>query len=747
MRTLLVDNLDSYTYNLFQLLAEVQGTEPVVVRHDAPEGGALDLDDFDNVVISPGPGHPRNDRDFGFSARVLAEATVPVLGVCLGHQGIGLLAGAEVVPAPQPRHGHLTQVRHHGAGLFDGIPQDFTAVRYHSWCVPEPLPSGLEAIAWAEDGVLMGLRHRSRPLWGVQFHPESVLTGHGARLLENFRDLTLRHHGGRPRRFAGASLPIAAPQAKPAPAPADRFRLHTRRLSAYPDTETIFTGRLARMPRAFWLDSSRAEPGLSRFSFLGDGSGPLAEFVRYDVSAGATHVDRAGEPSRLVAGSVFDYLKRELTLRRVADPGLPFDFTGGYVGYLGYEMKADCGATNEHRARTPDACWLFADRLIVVDHQEQCTYLVCVTPDGPDAAAQAARWLDETAESLNVLPRAGHDPIAPAAGPGTRSVPLIEPWLMRDRERYLADIEECRRELVAGESYEICLTNAALLPAPADPLAYYRVLRRVNPAPYAAFLQFDDVTVACSSPERFLRIDRERRVETKPIKGTAPRDPDPARDAALRDALAADAKTRAENLMIVDLLRNDLGRVCQVGSVHVPELMATETYATVHQLVSTVRGTLADGVDAVDCVRAGFPGGSMTGAPKLRTLEIIDRLETAARGVYSGAIGFFGCNGTADLNIVIRTAVFADGRMHLGAGGAIVLDSDPVAEYDEMLLKMAAPMRAYWASVTVNGLRGATPRSGAPATPERNTVTWPAASTNRRADRTLPIRPQAGTSR
>ena len=703
MKTLLIDNYDSYTYNLFQLIAEVNGEEPVVVLNDAGDR-VPDLAEFDNVVVSPGPGHPAEPRDFGRSAAVLAESAIPVLGVCLGHQGIALGEGARVVSAPEPRHGYLSAVRHDGRDLFQGLPQDFTAVRYHSLAVSEPLPETLEATAWAEDGVLMGLRHRSRPLWGVQFHPESVLTEYGHRMLVNFRNLTAER-ARRTRTKNTAVTPDAA--AIPAPFAAiprprratPAYRLHTRRIAGAVDAEAAFTRMYGASRRAFWLDSSLVEEGLSRFSFFGDDSGPLAEFVRYDVGSGRCEIERAGRPPRKVSASVFDYLRRQLTSRRVDAGGLPFDFTGGYVGYFGYEVKADCGSPNRHSSEIPDACWLFADRLIAVDHLKGFTYAVCLAEDTPQGARQAEDWLESALAQLSFVSAAAERiPDAPEGpSPHGRTEPDLgaaEPWLVRDRATYLADIEACQRELRAGTSYEICLTNAARLPAPPDAYDFYRVLRRVNPAPYAAFLRFGDVDVAGSSPERFLRIRRDGVAEARPIKGTAPRGEGPEEDGRLRDALAADAKTRAENLMIVDLLRNDLGRVCRTGSVRVTRLMATETYATVHQLVSTVEGRLREGTEAVDCVRACFPGGSMTGAPKLRTMEIIDELETEARGVYSGAIGYLGCSGGADLNIVIRTAVFADGLMQLGAGGAIVLDSDAVAEYDEMLLKTAAQMRA-----------------------------------------------------
>jgi para-aminobenzoate synthetase len=272
--------------------------------------------------------------------------------------------------------------------------------------------------------------------------------------------------------------------------------------------------------------------------------------------------------------------------------------------------------------------------------------------------------------------------------------PPNPPSLARPEPQYLQDIETCLARLREGESYEICLTNQLEFGTDVDPLDLYRRLRRANPAPFGAYLRVGDLSVLSSSPERFLRVSREGEAEARPIKGTSRRGDSPEEDAQLAASLAADEKNRAENLMIVDLLRNDLGAVCEVGSVEVPAMMEVESYETVHQLVSTVRGRLRAEASTLDCVRSCFPPGSMTGAPKHRTTAIIEELEAAPRGVYSGAIGWFGVGGGADLSVAIRTIVLAGDRASIGAGGAVVLQSEPRREYAEMLLKAAAPLRA-----------------------------------------------------
>jgi para-aminobenzoate synthetase len=700
MRTLLVDNHDSYTYNVFHLLAAASGSEPVVVNNDAVSWRVLSRSDFDAIVLSPGPGRPERWHDFGVCRDILRYSEIPVLGICLGHQGIGNLLEGAVSTAPMAMHGRLSHIRHSAAGLFEGIPQDFSVVRYHSLAITSPMgPEGHET-AWADDGVVMGIEHRGRPMWGVQFHPESIATEHGRAIAENFYAMASRHR--RPR-------PTDAPLRTPRPLPegpargrrADKsssaghfgpstgeFGLAVRSFEGEPSTERLFERLFGAAEHAFWLDSADAPTRLAQCSYLGTSAGADGCVLEYDVEAGEVTVERDGVAS-VVHRSIFDLLDRQLAELSLDPPtGVERGLLGGFVGYLGYECKADCGSPNVHRSDMPDAALMLANRVVAVDHARRRGHLIALCREGD---AEAERWLDEAeaavGEALANPPRE-----TPPPAEGSESHVTFQSG--RGRERYLADIARSQAEMAAGESYEVCLTDQFSTSASPDPLALYRQLRRANPAPFAAYLRFGERALVSSSPERFLSVDHERRVEARPIKGTISRSEDPVEDAARRTELAEDEKTKAEHLMIVDLLRNDLGRVCEVDSVRVPELMAVEPYATVHQLVSTITGRLEAGRTAVECVRACFPGGSMTGAPKERTMEIIDDLEDEARGAYSGAIGYFGVDGATDLSIVIRTIVMRPGRTTIGAGGAIVMQSDPLDEFDEILLKARAPMAA-----------------------------------------------------
>jgi len=688
LKTLLIDNYDSFTYNLFQLLAEANGEEPLVVRNDETSWAELSKLDFDNVVISPGPGRPDRSADFGVCAEAIRHSTVPLLGVCLGHQGLGAFCGTEIVPAPEPMHGRLSAVLHDDSLLFSGIPREFQAVRYHSLCVQQPLPPELRGIAWTSDGVLMAVEHRERPLWGVQFHPESVCAEHGRRLLENFRDLSggMGERRGHPGGYSERAKPASPGEGVPVVPP---LRLVVKQLDGVVDPERAFVELYGESENAFWLDSSMLD-GNARFSFMGDDSGPLGAAVTYDVGAGELRVERDDEVE-LRSESIFEYLAAEMERLRLPEAGLPFEFECGYAGWLGYELKAECGGDAAHESALPDAAFVFAGRMIAIDHVERRTYLLYLTERAGEL--EADEWLTATAQKLNTLSPAALAPFS-AIAREKRQCAEVEFRLVRSRERYLEEIAECKRLLAEGETYEVCLTDSVLAAASPDPLSLYRALRRVNPAPFSSYLRFGDAAVLSSSPERFLRVGRDRWVEAKPIKGTSRRGDTPAADVRLAERLRGDEKNRAENLMIADLLRNDLGSVCEVGTVHVPELMQVETYETVHQLVTTVRGLLREELRPADCIRACFPPGSMTGAPKRRTMRIVDGLEGSARGVYSGAIGYLGLGGGCDLSVAIRTIVCDGDSTRIGAGGAIVMQSDAEDEYEEMLLKARAPMRA-----------------------------------------------------
>jgi len=464
------------------------------------------------------------------------------------------------------------------------------------------------------------------------------------------------------------------------------FPSHThalqRELVAISPDEAL--ARLRPHGGAWLLESSQALNRLGRFSFAG-----AAPWGRVCIRGRRLEVDVQRPPRGGTAfreeteGDPLERLRHWLPPRPTGPPPtLPF--AGGAVGYFGYELAEQLDVHQLHGRddlALPDAVWLLVDRVVAIEHETGRAF-ACALGFGEDAASAEAHahanadWLEQ---ALRVVPKpAMHAPVS-SAPPRARDL---------DATDYAQAVESILDEIRAGNVYQACLTARADRAFGGDPWTLYQILRRLNPAPFASYLELPEVAIVGSSPERFLRVTRDGRVESRPIKGTAPRSEDPAEDAALRDQLRRSEKDRAENVMIVDLVRNDLGRVCETGSVAVPELLAIEAYASVFQLVSTVVGRLAPERDALDAVRACFPPGSMTGAPKISAMKILDRLEPVRRAVYSGALGYLDAWGSADLSVVIRTLLVQQGRAFVHAGGGVVADSKPESEYAEALEKL-----------------------------------------------------------
>lgn len=649
MKTLIIDNYDSYTYNLFQLVAEVTGYKPTVIKNDQVSFEELMKLDFDNVIISPGPGRPDREDDFGICKRVIKELNKPILGVCLGHQGIWYLNGGEIALSPRPVHGEISKIYHNDSGLFSGLKQGFEVTRYHSLiCKSQDLPD-IKVDAKTEDGIIMGISHKTKPIYGVQFHPESICSEYGRDIIENFFKLSKEFYG--------------------------ENRLKYSKVEYDGDDLALFKSLHEYDHNVQWLDSSLVKEGLSRFSIFGLTNGKRSHIIKYNVEENqVTKIEK--DTTTAIEKDIFSYLKENLKKWDYVDE-IPCDFQLGYIGYLGYELKGCTIVKNKKIYDYPDAYLRYIDRAVIVDHMENEIYILSYNDDEEfhnEIVEVLKKKVEGTPENIN------------------GELPKIS--LVRNREQYISDIKKCKDYIVQGESYEICLTNRMDIDYSFHPIRYYEILRQISPAPYSALLKFNEIAVASSSMERFIKIDKHGVMNTKPIKGTIRRGVDKEEDEKLIESMRQDVKTKAENLMIVDLLRNDLGKISKIGTVEVPKLMDVETYSTLHQLVTTVSGELDDEYDIIDALMEVFPGGSMTGAPKRRTLEIIDELEKCPRGVYSGAIGYISNNNTMDFNIVIRTAVIEKDKTTLGVGGAIVNLSDKEEEFDEILLKAKGALGA-----------------------------------------------------
>ncbi|KAG4919305.1 hypothetical protein JHK85_057586 [Glycine max] len=745
VRTLLIDNYDSYTYNVYQELSIINGVPPVVIQNDDWTWEELchylyEENAFDNIVISPGPGSPACPEDIGICLQLLLKCwDIPILGVCLGHQALGYVHGAQIVHASEPIHGRLRYDS-------ESLPEELIPIAWTSSTSTLPFIGSKDFgkfnthevqpdqsifidpfLAKVGSGssnqfdygktrsarVLMGIKHSTRPHYGVQISSANRLYREVCRSIsaENNAVDQLKKivHADRHLEYNKAEMKhlemfnmVNTPHATTG---SKCLKLKWRKFGHLAGqvggAKSIFCGLFGHeAEHTFWLDSSSTEKGRARFSFMGGKGGSLWKHLMFRLSHQSDGSSKGGgylstEDSQGSAETIFleegflDFLNKELQSYHYDKnecEGLPFDFHGGYVGYIGYDLKVECGVkSNRHKSKTPDACFFFADNLVAIDHKNDDVYILAIHEE----SSSITQWLDDTEEkllSLNGSVRVALE--IQNSHPLTFYSCKAGLAAEKSREQYIEDVKKCLNYIKDGESYELCLTTQIRKPIEElNSLGLYLHLRERNPAPYAAWLNFskENLSICCSSPERFLQLDRKNILEDKPIKGTIARGATKEENELLKLKLQFSEKDQAENLMIVDLLRNDLGRVCDPGSVHVPRLMDVESYATVHTMVSTIRGKKRSDVSAINCVKAAFPGGSMTGAPKLRSMELLDSIESCSRGIYSGCIGFFSYNQRFDLNIVIRTVIIHEGEASIGAGGAIVALSNPEDEYEEML--------------------------------------------------------------
>ena len=470
-----------------------------------------------------------------------------------------------------------------------------------------------------------------------------------------------------------------------------------RDLNADTETPISLFKKVAREPESFLLESIEGGERWGRYSFIG--YRPRLFIRAWGEQIEVRH--NQDEPVQLKE-EPFAYLKGIMSgFRSATPPGLP-RFFGGLVGYMSYDMVRyfeDLPARKPNDVGTPDAAFIMPEQVIVYDNLTQTIKVVvnCYMPEETDPADtydRAVQSIEETEKTIREVSVNGELTKA-----GLDHALTMTPNM--DRKRFEEIVSQAKQYITEGEAIQIVLSQRFQAELTSDPFQVYRALRRVNPSPYMYYLQFGGETVIGASPEVLVRLENGR-VALRPIAGTRPRGSDAEEDKFLEKELLADPKERAEHVMLVDLGRNDVGRVARVGTVEVKDLMIVERYSHVMHLVSHVEGDLAGGLDMFDVLRASFPAGTVSGAPKVRAMEIIDELEPTRRGLYAGAVGYFGLSGNMDFCIAIRTLLVRNGQVYLQVGAGIVADSDPTREYEETVNKGKALVRAL--EMAKNGL-------------------------------------------
>ena len=658
----LLDNYDSFTYNLYQYFGEL-GEDIIVKRQDVITITEIEAMQPDLIVISPGPCTP-NESPLSLAILEHFMDQIPILGVCLGHQAIGQFFGGKVVQAKRPIHGKTTPILHDQQGVFNDLVNPLEVTRYHSLVIERStLPEELLITAESDDGEIMGIRHKTLPIEGIQFHPEAILTQSGHQLLKNALQ------NAKMWRLQYAAAPWIV---KP--------------LSVSIPPYLLFPA-FKEKPSPFFLDSGNDYKELGRYSYMG--SSPFLEATAYPDRLELFWVNRAHrEIIPLQKSQSLNFLNESQSKYHVLHP--PFPFSGGAVGFLSYDLKDEIESLpNSTVDDLTLPLWRFAwyDGIVIYDHfQEKYWITACGIDEYGTCHADFAHARVACLEQILY-------PFVPEqlGEPEDLMHSTIDPSV--SHAQYLSDLKRVIDYIYAGDIYQANLTQRFSMVWEGDPWDLYSRLHRQNPAPFAAFLPYSDFQILCSSPERFIRIQTDGKIETRPIKGTRPRGKSPEDDQSQAIELQNSSKDRAELTMIIDLERNDLGRICEFGTVKVTDLIKLEKYPTVWHLASTITGQLRSGLEPSDIIQAVFPGGSITGAPKIRAMEIIEELELYKRGLYTGSIGYMAFDGTWDFNIVIRTILLKNGKAYIHVGGGIVADSIPESEYNETLDKAKALFR------------------------------------------------------
>ncbi|KAI9803141.1 MAG: Protein phosphatase PP2A regulatory subunit B [Piccolia ochrophora] len=780
LKVLIIDHYDSYTNNILQLLqgfkinskgVKYPEWNAVVIRFDQFTWAELQetvLPEIDAIILSPGPGRSDRIQDFGFNEELLRTVNIPVLGICLGHQGIGTAYGQHIIGAPDIKHGQVSEIFHNDRGILKALPQGFTAVRYNSLLLDEKtLPPELQTIAWTSDAespgrrITMAVQHKTRPLFGMQWHPESVCSTHGLKIVMNFREIVhdywktsspYNNWTSRPineyaelpdriRRSSAISNDIITP-----PRVDDGLANNETASDAPYFVKAITLGQWSVARDVFesfvlgksldgeaWLDSAKHRDSHSRNSYMASASAVInystksqkLEFIQNNQVTRALTLDEGfwnwldNFQSTVIQANT-ESLPAE-KLGQQAEVGQPI-LQVGLIGYLGYELKRESlpGYSNSPQkgeaesSKSVDSQLQFADRVLWLDNETGDWKVLGLIrrgdadPIGDVMSVNRPLGIEESVfdDWATNVRRDFTSGITP------RSIPPgdLPTFVSKDdRPSYSAHIAAAKRAIQAGETYELTMTTRfEARSSGQDPYSLYLALRLKNPAPYSGYLSFPylELAILSSSPERFLSVDRNKITEMKPIKGTLAVSPDKVENERRKLQLASDKKELAENLMIVDLIRSDLHNICSSTSINVETLMQVESYETVHQLVTTIQGRVAPSIGSVKVIESCFPPGSMTGAPKLRSVQILEELEQhEERGIYSGSLGYFCASGTVDQSVVIRTIVSEGDKLTLGAGGAITWLSDPTSEWEEVLVK-------------ANALTEALPRQHTPPSPE-----------------------------